>query len=137
MVLIDPATEDWPKAVLARVPIEAQLEFWQNLRAWEGIEREAYISGYEDLRTLTGSLGSRPLFILTAGKPGNELAVRLQMHGPLERLSANTRHIIVKNSSHNIHLEDPSSVIDAVRAVIRASRDDSRLSEVPVHARDL
>jgi pimeloyl-ACP methyl ester carboxylesterase len=128
MVLIDPATEDWPRKMLARVPVEAQPEFWQNLRAWEGIEREGYIAGYEGLRDATESLGSRPLFILTAGKPENELSLRLEMHDPLERLAPNTQHVVVKESAHNIHLENPASVIDAVQAVIRAVRTHSRLS---------
>jgi pimeloyl-ACP methyl ester carboxylesterase len=129
MVLIDPATEDWPSKVLARVPLEAQPEFWQNLRAWEGIEREAYVAGYEDLRAATVSLGSRPLFILTAGKPENELSLRLEMHDPLQRLATNTKHVIVKDSAHNIHLENPASVVAAVQAVIRAARTRSRLSD--------
>jgi pimeloyl-ACP methyl ester carboxylesterase len=126
MVLIDPATEDWPKKVLAQVPAEAQPEFWQNLRAWEGLEREAYIAGYEGLRD-GGSLGDRPLFILTAGKPQSELLLRLEMHDRLERLSTNVRHTIVKDSAHNIHLEAPATVIASVRAVVHAARNHSHL----------
>lgn len=127
MVLLEPATEDWPKKVLARVPVEAQPDFWQNLRAWEGIEREAFIAGYEGLRAFGAALGSRPLFILTAEKPENELPLRLEMHAPLEHLSANVRHTVVKDSAHNIQLEAPASVIESVRAVIDAARTQSRL----------
>jgi pimeloyl-ACP methyl ester carboxylesterase len=136
MVLIDPATEDWPSKVLAQVPTDAQPEFWQNLRSWEGIEREAYIAGYEGLRGGGASLGGRPLFILTAGKPETELTERLEMQNRLERLSTNARHTIVKESAHNIHLEAPARVLDAVRAVVEAARTHSRLSEAVVRASD-
>jgi pimeloyl-ACP methyl ester carboxylesterase len=128
MVLLDPATEDWPKHVLPRVPADAVPEFWRNLRAWEGIDPELFIAGYAELRN-SESLGDRPLLILTAGKPKEDLASRREMHGKLKRLSTNSAHIIVERSFHNIQLDAPAAVIPSVRAVVHAARTGSRLSE--------
>jgi pimeloyl-ACP methyl ester carboxylesterase len=128
MVLVDAATEDWPSKVLARVPLEAQPEFWRNLRAWEGLDADTYVAGYESLRNVTTSLGNHPLVILTAEKPESELALRLDMQAALKRLSSNNLHVVVKNSGHNIQLEAPASVVKYVEAVIHAARAHSRLS---------
>jgi pimeloyl-ACP methyl ester carboxylesterase len=128
MVLVDAATEDWPSKVLARVPVDDRAEFWRNLRAWEGLDPDAYVAGYEGLRSVTTSLGDRPLVILTAEKPENELALRLEMQAALERLSSNTLHVVVKNSGHNIQLQAPETVVHYVQAVVRAARAHSVLS---------
>lgn len=129
MVLIEPATEDWPKRVLSQVPAEALPEFWRNLRAWEGLDADSYIAGYAGLRDLTSSLGDRPLVILTAANPPGELALRLEMHGALTRLSSNTLHVLVNDSAHNIQLDNPVRVVEAIQAVVHAARTRSNLSE--------
>lgn len=129
MVLLDPATEDWPSRVLSRVPADAQPEFWRNLRAWEGLDPDSYIAGYEGLRNSTASLGNRPLLILTAGRPESELPLRLEMHAGLERLSSNVLHLVADESAHNIQLDAPATVLDSIRAVLQAARTHSSLSE--------
>jgi pimeloyl-ACP methyl ester carboxylesterase len=128
MVLVDAATEDWPSKVLSRIPLDAQAEFWRNLRAWEGLDAETYVAGYEELRNVTTSLGDGPLVILTAGKPESDLPLRLEMQAALKRLSSNTVHVVVKNSAHNIQLEDPASVVKSVQAVLHAAGTHSKLS---------
>jgi pimeloyl-ACP methyl ester carboxylesterase len=73
-------------------------------------------------------LGNMPLIVLTRGKGGfdgradylqleNE---RLQAQKTLAHLSSNSKHIIDRNSGHNIHVEDPAIVIEAIKEVYTA-----------------
>lgn len=73
-------------------------------------------------------LGNMPLIVLTRGKGGfdgradslpleNE---RLQSQNKLAGLSINSEHIIDNNSGHNIHVEDPATVIAAIKKVYTA-----------------
>ena len=80
-------------------------------------------------------LGDIPLIVLSKGK-GNYSGLadsvelekeRLELQDELSRLSTNGKHIIDKNSGHNIHLEDPAIVINAIEEVIHAYKTHSRL----------
>lgn len=73
-------------------------------------------------------LGNMPLIVLTRGKGGFDGRVdslqleneRLQAQEQLVHLSSNSEHIIDMNSGHNIHVEDPAIVIDAIKKVYTA-----------------
>jgi pimeloyl-ACP methyl ester carboxylesterase len=73
-------------------------------------------------------LGNKPLFVLSKNKGyyGNAPdsvqleKTRLQLQEDLAHLSTNSKHIVDKNSGHNIHLEDPALVIDAIRQVYQS-----------------
>ena len=80
-------------------------------------------------------LGNIPLIVLTRGSGGyggrtdsaeleNE---RLKLQGELAHLSTNSKHFIDKNSGHNIHLEDPSTVIDAIKEIFWAIKNNKHL----------
>jgi pimeloyl-ACP methyl ester carboxylesterase len=85
------------------------------------------------------SLGDKPLMVLTAGSvqtEGTGLSPEQADHldrlhsesqAALTRRSENTRQIISEDSGHYIHVDQPALVIDAVRTVVDAARDDSRL----------
>jgi len=47
---------------------------------------------------------------------------RLAHNQDLVRLSRNSAHIIARNSTHDIHLDRPELVIDAIREVVEAAR---------------
>jgi pimeloyl-ACP methyl ester carboxylesterase len=80
-------------------------------------------------------LGDIPLIVLTRGSGGYDGRVdsaeleneRLQQQEELAHLSTNSKHIIDKNSGHNIHLEDPAVVIAAIRQVYDAARLKKKL----------
>jgi pimeloyl-ACP methyl ester carboxylesterase len=80
-------------------------------------------------------LGNIPLIVLSRGKGGYsglpdsaELEdQRLEMQIELTYLSSNSKHIIDRNSGHNIHLEDPAVVIDAIQQVIHAYATHTKL----------
>jgi pimeloyl-ACP methyl ester carboxylesterase len=85
------------------------------------------------------ALGDRPLMVLTAGSVQTEgtglspeQADRLdklhsESQATLTRRSENAKQIIVEDSGHYIQIEQPALVIDAVRHVVEAARDGSRL----------
>lgn len=52
---------------------------------------------------------------------------RLKLQADLAKLSTNSKLILDKNSGHNIHLEDPAVVIDAIKRVIVAYKTGAKL----------
>jgi pimeloyl-ACP methyl ester carboxylesterase len=76
-----------------------------------------------------------PLIVISRGDGGYsgmpdsaELeSERLKLQDELTHLSTNSKHITDKKSGHNIHLEDPVIVIDAIKQVIHAYQTHSRL----------
>jgi len=83
-------------------------------------------------------LGDMPLIVLTRGKGGfdgraDSLQLekeRLQAQEEMARLSSNSEHIIDMNSGHNIHVEDPAMVIDAIKKVYTAAIKHIPLKQV-------
>ena len=75
-------------------------------------------------------LGEMPLIVLTRGSGGYEgrsdsaelETERLTLQKELANLSSNSKHIIDKNSGHNIHVEDPQLVIKSINEVLQAVR---------------
>jgi pimeloyl-ACP methyl ester carboxylesterase len=82
-------------------------------------------------------LGTAPIIVLSAGKDDFEDAPEASAEVQrsefdrgqrvLARLSTNSRRIIATTSGHRIHLEVPDLVIEAIRQVLDASRNHSRL----------
>ena len=78
------------------------------------------------------SLGDLPLIVLARTHGGyadgmsmsaaDLEAERRELQADLARLSRQGKLIFAKNSGHNIHLEDPSLVIDSIREVVKQSR---------------
>jgi pimeloyl-ACP methyl ester carboxylesterase len=85
------------------------------------------------------SLGNKPLMVLTAGSAQTEGTglspaqadhldrLHSESQAALARRSENARQIIAEDSGHYIQVDQPALVIDAVRHVVEASRDGSRL----------
>jgi pimeloyl-ACP methyl ester carboxylesterase len=80
-------------------------------------------------------LGNIPLMVLSKGK-GNYSGMpdsvelenqRLKLQSDLTHLSTNSKHILDKNSGHNIHLEDPKTVINAIKQVVHAYKTHTKL----------
>lgn len=77
------------------------------------------------------SLGNKPLVIITSGKNiypeslgdslRNELLnAKLKDQRKLTRLSSNSKHTITSKSGHEIHLEEPELVINAIKQTLQA-----------------
>lgn len=80
-------------------------------------------------------LGDIPLIVLTRGSGGYDGRAdsaeleneRLKLQAELAHLSTNSKHIIDYNSGHNIHLEDPQAVINAIKDVFIATKNHKKL----------
>jgi pimeloyl-ACP methyl ester carboxylesterase len=74
---------------------------------------------------LDAPIRNRPVVVLTRSLDmSNGLA---ENHAGLAALSTNSRHTVVPNAGHEIHLFAPAAVIKAIEDVVTASRTSSRL----------
>jgi pimeloyl-ACP methyl ester carboxylesterase len=71
------------------------------------------------------SLGDRPLVVLASGDNVESLAFWPEGQQAQARLSTDGRLVVVEGSGHNIHWDQPSVVIDAVREVLSKGRMNS------------
>ena len=84
---------------------------------------------------LSYKLGNIPLIVLTKGNGGYDGRTdsaeleneRLKLQGELVHLSKNSKHNIDKNSGHNIHLEDPVIVINAIKEIFWSIKNNKHL----------
>ncbi len=134
-----PPTESTLEAPFDRLPVEVQkLHMWadsqpamsdaeQSERTWSP---EYFRHWYEAPQA--GSLGSIPLMVLmrAEGGYGNDLDVpadqleaeRIQAHAHLAALSTHSRLQVV-DSGHNMQVESPGSVSQAIEDVVVATRE--------------
>ncbi len=87
-----------------------------------------------------GSLGDRPLVVITHSKPFPGPAASLEdgwMDGQkqLAALSTDSELQVAYKSNHMINLEEPELVVDAIRRVVTAAREGRRLSSAPASSR--
>jgi pimeloyl-ACP methyl ester carboxylesterase len=70
-------------------------------------------------------LGDRPVVVLTRGVDvGDGLR---ETHAKLAALSTNSRHSVIADAGHEIHLFEPGAVIQAIRDVVDAVRTKKQL----------
>lgn len=119
--LVTPSRED---------PVGAYL--WRTVPWGFSGEREARDATFHQAGA-TGTLGDRPLVVLTAGVgprlPGVRDEVQdafyetwLVLQAELAALSTNSAHRIVDGATHYIHHDEPDTVVAAVRDVVDAVR---------------
>jgi pimeloyl-ACP methyl ester carboxylesterase len=70
-------------------------------------------------------LGDRPVVVLTRGVGSSQPVI--DVHAALARLSSNSRHIVVKDAGHEVHLFQPAAVVQAIDDVLRAVREKKPL----------
>src|SRR5919202_769998 len=82
----------------------------------------------------TGTLGTIPLVVLTAGREMDPAALRVPleaawrgMQEELAGLSTDSVHVLMPKSGHYLQLESPKAVIAAIQEVVRAVRTQGRL----------
>jgi hypothetical protein len=114
---------------------QSQPQFIKTVGAEMDWSPEDVAELYKHIGEPAYTLGDKPLIVLTRGKGGydgrkdsleleNE---RLQAQKKLTQLSTSSKQIIDLNSGHNIHVEDPTVVIAAIREVFLAATKHERL----------
>ena len=105
-------------------------------------ETSSLEESFDENRTVPMALGDKPLIVLTAGPPPLELITSQglsqeqarqidELHSEsqvdLTQRSQNAKQVIVEDSGHYIHVEQPDLVIDAIHQVVEAARNGNRL----------
>jgi pimeloyl-ACP methyl ester carboxylesterase len=83
-------------------------------------ERATLAELYRARQKAPHSLGGMPLVILTRGI--NTDKERIAAYDELARMSTKSRHTVVADAGHEIHLFQPAAVIEAMREVIALAR---------------
>jgi len=83
-------------------------------------ERATLAELYQARKKAPHSLGSLPLVILTRGV--NTDKERVAAYDELAKMSTRSRHTVVADAGHEIHLFQPAAVIEAIREVIALAR---------------
>lgn len=112
--------DDWSTLLALRRQIKSRVAAGQEPPLWVSGELARAAAGFGDL----------PVIVLTAGvqdqeedpKLDHDHTLKLALHEKLSRLSTNGRHVIVAGSGHDIPDENPTAVLDAVRAVVADAR---------------
>lgn len=109
-VLLDQRTIDsYPPAVSA------------DIVAQQAESERVTLTKLNDARHKTAHpLGSLPLIILTRGL--NTDKERIAAYDDMARMSTNSRHTVVADAGHEVHLYQPLAVIEAIRGVITLTR---------------
>jgi len=84
-------------------------------------EVSAIAKSADEVREAHLSLGNKPLIVLTAGRSDADSSWR-RMQLELLTHSTNSKRIVVANSGHRIHVEQPAVVIAAIHDVVEKSR---------------
>jgi len=105
---------------------EAQAAFWESLAS----EHEQFFAQTAQQVSAIRSFGQLPLIVIGATEPDprfgeSSAAFRQFWNDESRRLAAKSergRFILAEGSSHQIHLDAPQLVIDAIREMLRESR---------------
>ena len=100
------------------VPPEVVLEYGEGDRAMQAAFAETRAKQQHPL-------DDRPLVVLTRGLDSTQPVI--DVHAALARLSNNSRHIVVKDSGHEVHLFQPAVVVQAIRDVMQSAREKKPL----------
>lgn len=124
-----------PNLQLLQIWAQSQLTYRDAAMAEMDWSPEDVADLYKHKDEPSYKLANIPLIVLTKGSGGydgrsdsaeleNE---RLKLQAELVHLSTNSKHIIDINSGHNIHLEDPATVIIAIKDVFIAAKNKIKL----------
>lgn len=136
MVLVDTVHEDHP-AWLAAVLTEEQMRTPRRLWAGESPEGTDFFASFEQVRATRWRLDT-PLVVLVRGMlpsderdpaRSDEQIARLErdwlvLQAGLARRSPRGRMVVVEGSGHRMHRHRPDSIVEVIREVVAAARQD-------------
>lgn len=135
---IDPLFKRFPENIQSRqIWAQSQPHYIPSVQAEMDWSPEDVSNLFNHRNEKEYLLGNMPLIVMTRGKGGFEGRkdslqlenYRLASQEQLVRLSSNSKHIIVMNSGHNIHVEDPGAVIEAIEEVLIAIKKGVQLKK--------
>jgi hypothetical protein len=129
-VLLRALARFMPMTMMPDDPMGYSLSVTPARAAAAGDEFRAMANASDQMRRPAppGSLGNRPLLLLTHGIPFPPMAAAMEegwaegMH-ELARLSANSEVVVAQKSSHLVYHDEPELVVESIRRVHAAARD--------------
>jgi len=106
---------------------------WQGMRAI--VPQGAAIAG--EVQQIDGDLGNLPVLVLSAGASADSYCEQValdcnqtqqtwnRLQKDLSRLSTDSRQLVCASATHNIQIDDPGCVVDALRSFWRTVRGSS------------
>ncbi|MEM7125568.1 MAG: alpha/beta hydrolase [Chloroflexota bacterium] len=120
-----------PFGVIKELPSQLQavataLGYRSNAYDWVWGEAGS-IPGSEKQVRATGSLGDLPLTVLSAHM-GDEMVDQYwqALQADLAQLSSNATHIVAEKGGHNLHIDEPELVVDAIQVMVEAIRENQQ-----------
>ncbi|WP_028402263.1 alpha/beta fold hydrolase [Ectobacillus panaciterrae] len=118
VVLIDSCHEDQNKVMVPLFSKEVQEAYFGQF-----IVEGTFSELEESLEQVRGTnIGSIPLIVLTGDTQPfhttESMAAWMKFQRELAMLSSNSKHVIVKEAGHAIHIDNPKSVVDAIREMV-------------------
>jgi pimeloyl-ACP methyl ester carboxylesterase len=110
----------WKLPPEARTPLQ---QFWTDEKFFRSLGshiESVCVSARETLDASRHGYGDLPLVTISSTDPGD---YRLRQQDALARLSTRGRHIVARQSGHWVPLDEPQTVIDAIRAVLGSDPD--------------
>jgi pimeloyl-ACP methyl ester carboxylesterase len=132
---IDPPLDKLPKNIQA-IQIWAQSQKKTSKAVQQEMEwsPEDVADMYANRGMKEYMLGNMPLIVISRGSGGYEgpdaealEKERVALQEDLTRLSSNSKHIIAKNSGHNVHVSHPEIVIEAIKEILQAAKKKQNL----------
>jgi pimeloyl-ACP methyl ester carboxylesterase len=114
-----------------RLPAEARKplrQFWTQEKFYEALGSQIEficVSAAETLDASAEGYGDLPLITISSTDPGD---YRLRQQDALAVLSTQGRHVVAKNSGHWVPLDEPATVVDAIRDIYFKARTFSTSS---------
>jgi pimeloyl-ACP methyl ester carboxylesterase len=114
---------DYFLGTLSKLPAEARAEAvaaWMRPQFYEALasQMESMPQSAREAAAV-GDLGAMPLAVVTAAEPSDR---RLAEQQDTLRLSTRSRHWVARRGGHWIPLDDPSTVVEAIAAVVDQAR---------------
>lgn len=119
VVLLDSCHEDQNKKMISLWNKELQEEYYNGFQ-YESSIRE-FEESLEQVRAVK-TLGELPLTVVTGGTQPHHTpeawSYWMSFQEELAKLSSNSKHIIVKDAGHAIHIDSPRIVTDVIREMV-------------------
>lgn len=123
VILLDPCHEDQNKIMAPLFSEEVRKAYFSQFDA-EGSLNEVEES-LEQARTVK-SIGDIPLLVMTGTSQPHHtpesMAAWIHFHKELTTLSTNSKHIIIEDAGHAIHMDRPEVVVEAIREMLKMAK---------------
>lgn len=126
LILLDSCHEDQNKVMAKELPPEMQADYFGQFGA-EGTLAQ-FEESLEQVRPYK-TLGEMPLTVVTGGNQPDHTteswAHWMNFQKALALLSINSRHVILEDAGHSVHIDHPEAVVEEIRKMVESVKQAS------------